>query len=261
MPPRRTQPNVFEPSITPERAYTAIKKQLASLQAMRSKNYIKSEAEEEEWKHFTHSIVERTFGPHSSNVRKFSMAKSAGDYFIAAYGSGVNHGLNQRNFEARIQALESFLKACLAELELIVPESEITGTYEPGDEYEFYRDIKSILSNVKDQVLIVDPYLSRELFDLYADGIDRSVQLRILTNNLPSDALAVAQKYATGGNLRLRTTNAIHDRAIFADDRVWMVGQSLKDAAKKKPTYIVEHDAALARPAYEDIWGKAQVVI
>jgi hypothetical protein len=99
------------------------------------------------------------------------------------------------------------------------------------------------------------------VFDLYADGIDRNIQFRILTNNLPSDALTVAQKYAGGGNLALRTTNAIHDRVIFADDRVWIVGQSLKDAAKKKATYIVEHDVTLMRPVYQDIWDKAQVVI
>jgi hypothetical protein len=64
-----------------------------------------------------------------------------------------------------------------------------------------------------------------------------------------------------GSNLEVRTTSAIHDRVIFADKRVWMIGQSLKDAAKKKPTYIVEHDWTLAGPAYETIWNNAHQVI
>jgi hypothetical protein len=153
------------------------------------------------------------------------------------------------------------LKACIAELEIIAPQDEVTGAYEPGEQYEFYRDIKSILANAKARILIVDPYLSREIFDIYADGIDRNTEFRILTTNHPADALAVAQKYAAGHNLALRTTNGIHDRVIFAGDRVWMVGQSLKDAAKMKPTYIIEHDEPLVRPVYEDIWKNAQAVI
>ena len=102
MPPRRSQEQPIEPSITPERARSAIKKQLASLQAMRGQNYQASEAAEQEWKHLTQSIIERAFGKHSSNMGKFSMAKSAGDYYMTPFGDAENYGLNQRNFEARI---------------------------------------------------------------------------------------------------------------------------------------------------------------
>ncbi|HUN86360.1 MAG TPA: hypothetical protein VMU48_18420 [Terracidiphilus sp.] len=73
--------------------------------------------------------------------------------------------------------------------------------------------------------------------------------------------LNVAQKYASGGNLELRTSNQIHDRLILIDDRVWFIGQSIKDAAKKKPTYIVEQDAANTRSVYENIWNSATKVI
>ena len=37
---------------------------------------------------------------------------------------------------------------------------------------------------------------------------------------------------------------------LFADGRVWLCGQSLKDAARKKPTYVVEHDEPLMRRIY-----------
>jgi hypothetical protein len=261
MPPRRTQERQVAASITPEVARGAIKKQLALLKAMRATNYHESEAAEQEWTQFTQSIIERAFGNPSSNLQKFYTAKSAGDYFLAPFGGSYDHGLDQRNFLARNQALEAFLNAVLAEIELLVPESEILGTYAPGNEYEFYKDITSILLTAKSAITIIDPYLNREIFEVYVNGIDRSVKVRILTSNPPGDALAIASKYASGGNLELRTTSAIHDRAIFADGRVWMVGQSLKDAAKKKPTYIIEHDAALMLPMYKDIWNNAKVII
>jgi len=258
---RKSQATVIEPSLSPARARTAIRNQLASICAMRGQRYDEAEGAEREWVQFTRSIVERTFGNPSSALLSFSRAKSAGEYYMVPFGSGINHDQNQRNFEARIQALESCLNAYLAELDLISPESEIAGIYAPGHEYEFYRDIRSILSTATTSIMIIDPYLNREIFEVYVDGIDRSVRLRILTHNPPCDALTIATKYAAGGNLALGTSTEIHDRVIFADGRVWMVGQSLKDAAKRKPTYIVEHDAVLILPLYEAIWGRATVLI
>jgi hypothetical protein len=71
----------------------------------------------------------------------------------------------------------------------------------------------------------------------------------------------LAQKYSTGGNFSFRSSNSIHDRVLFADNRVWLSGQSLKDAAKKKPTYIVEHDEPLMRSVYETVWKSAMLVV
>lgn len=92
-------------------------------------------------------------------------------------------------------------------------------------------------------------------------GLKRTVAFRLLSANLPPAVLSLAQKYASGGNLQVRSSSSIHDRVLFADNRVWLCGQSLKDAAKKKPTYIVEHDEPLMRPIYEDVWAKATPVI
>jgi hypothetical protein len=42
----------------------------------------------------------------------------------------------------------------------------------------------------------------------------------------------------------------------------WVIGQSIKDAARKKPTYIVEHaGAATMKGIYEGIWASAAVVV
>ena len=261
MSPRRAQEHGVPPTIPPETAYTALKGQLDSLQQLKGQRFEQADFEEREWTQFTRSIFEDAFGNPSSTLGSFNMAKSAGDYALTPFGGGYDYGLDQRNFETRIQSMESCLKGALKQLELRMPKSEVKGAYAPGQEYEVYKDIREILSQAKASIFIIDPYLDRGIFDLYVEGIGRSIQVRVLTNNLPSDAHTVAIKYAAGGNLQLRTTKAIHDRAIFADDRVWLLGQSIKDAAKQKPTYLIEHDGPLMLPLYEDIWNKATVLI
>jgi hypothetical protein len=82
----------------------------------------------------------------------------------------------------------------------------------------------------------------------------------LLGTNISAAVLTLAEKYASGGNLQFRSSNAIHDRVIFVDKRAWVCGQSLKDAAKRKPTYIVEVDEASIRSGYEAIWAASQVI-
>ena len=50
---------------------------------------------------------------------------------------GMSSGLIQQNFEKRIEAFAAMLRSGLAELELMMPEPELAGSYEPGDEYDF----------------------------------------------------------------------------------------------------------------------------
>ena len=264
MPARRAQPPEAAPNFPPEKAHAALTEQLSKLQALKGQNYEAAKPRESEWYQLTEKLFMRAFGEGSPNVRNFRYASSAGEhYMVTDFGGyrGPNHKLNQSNYEARLQAYESALKSSLDELKLDLPDVGIKGVYEPGQEYEFYRDIKEIVGLATKTLFVIDPYLSREIFDVYADAIPRPVQFRLLGANIPGDVLTLGQKYSSGGNFELRSSATIHDRVIFADTRVWMCGQSLKDAAKKKPTYIVEHDEALMRPVYETIWAASQKLI
>lgn len=237
---------------------------MEKLQSIKGQDYRTSRNAEEEWFQLTRKLILRSFGSGSPNYRDFGYARSAGETRIMVTGwgghPGVDHQQNQRNFEARLAAYENVLKSSLTELELDLPEPEIRGVYEPGEEYEFYIDVKSRVSLTQNALFVIDPYLSTEIFDVYADAIPRTVQFRLLGANVPAVVRSLAQKYASGGNFQFRSSNAIHDRVIFSDRRVWVCGQSLKDAAKRKPTYIVELDESLMRPIYESIWGASQVI-
>jgi hypothetical protein len=70
--------------------------------------------------------------------------------------------------------------------------------------------------------------------------------------------------YAKSRRLELRSSADVHDRAVFLDQRGWVIGQSIKDAARKKPTYMIELDEPLlnaVRNIYNGIWAVAAVVI
>jgi hypothetical protein len=252
---KRTQPSVSPPDLPPEKAHPLLKGQLATLQELKGQTYREARATEDEWFNLTERLVLRSFGSGSTNYSRFRAARSAGERFLSAFTDEARDNLmNQRNFEARLQAYEPVLKSSITELELDLPDKEINGVYEPGEEYEFYKDITGCLSLAQREIFVIDPYLSVEIFDVYACAIPRTVVFRLLSANVPPDVRTLAQKYASGGNFEFRSTNAIHDRVLFADGHVWLTGQSLKDAAKRKPTYIVEHDETLMRPVYEQIW-------
>ncbi len=261
MPLRRSQPAETPPDFPPEKAYEVLKAQLEKVQDLKGRNYNYQETKvaEDEWFNLTAKLVTRSFGSGSQNLSNFRRGRSAGDNFMSLSGD-IDYGLRQRNFEARLAAYEGALRSSISELELDLPDTEIKGVYVAGEEYEFYRDVTACLGLAQKEIFVIDPYLNTEIFDVYASSIPRTVAFRLLSANVPADVKTLAQKYAAGGNFAFRTSNSIHDRVLFADGRVWLTGQSLKDAAKKKPTYIVEHDEPLMRTVYEDIWNKATVI-
>jgi hypothetical protein len=259
MSPRRpTPPPPKPPDFSPEKTCRALQKQLAALDKLRGRKYHEVENEEEEWRNLTLNILNHGFGEGSENVSQFHHAKWAGEHYMG----GMSPGLIQQNFEKRIESFAAMLRSALAELELMMPEPELAGSYEPGDEYQFYRDLKTIVGFATSDLFIIDNYLDTQIFDVYMENVAPPVAVRVLTSQVSVSLRAVAEKYSKRGNLELRSSKDAHDRVVFSNDRCWVIGQSIKDAARKKPTYIVEHSgAATMKSIYEGIWPSATVIV
>ena len=154
------------------------------------------------------------------------------------------------------------LHRAVADLELRVPNSP-NQVFGPGAVYDFVRALRGVLNSATSSLLVVDPYLDDQIFDAYLSTVEQNVSVRLLTSDHakslgPSVRAFVAQKQIP---VEVRISRSIHDRVVFVDDRsCWVLGQSVKDAAKTKPTYLapLSSDAAkLKRPAYEQLWSTA----
>lgn len=248
------------PTLDPERALKALTRQLDSLQRLKNRRYDEAHPDEAEWTHLTHQIIEAAFGDPSSALRGFFGARSAGRHNIMGVGSGQL----QINFQQRIEAYEALLKGLISTLRLQLPEEEAQGIYEPGQEYEFYRDLSSLVQTATRDVFIVDAYLDEQVFNLYVSKVSDAADVRILSNKIGTNVGTVARMYARNKPLALRSSADIHDRVVFLDQRGWVIGQSIKDAAKRKPTYLIELGEPLltaSRNAHNAIWAAAAVVI
>jgi hypothetical protein len=253
-------PRMREPDFPYERALPAIRRQLERLQSFKGRAYDEAATEFTGWKQFTQSVVERTFGNPSSELNQYFSARSAGQYNLG----GMPRQQLQSNFEQKISEFETLLQSYIEMIELVAPQAEIKGTYEPGEEYIFYRDLSAIIEGARSQVMIVDAYLNEGVFNLYVEKVAAGVRVRILSNRIGPNVETVARMYASSGALELRSSTDIHDRVLLVDDRAWVIGQSLKDAAKTKPTYLIElQEPALTalRDAHETAWTGAHVIV
>lgn len=167
--------------------------------------------------------------------------------------------------QSTIAKMVSLLQRAIADLELRIPRNA-EQVYGPGAVYDFYRALKEIMESAQSTVFVIDPYLDEEVFDTYITPLSRNVTVRMLLIQFAAQVRAAIEKFALQHQIHIeaRSSNLLHDRVIFIDDNsCWVLGQSIKDAAKKKPTYIapLSADAAgLKLTHYEGIWSKGKIL-
>ena len=256
--PTRKQTESKPPDLAPERALREFETQLATLMNFKGRNYFDVRQEFEEWQHYTKTLIEKTFGNASSNLSGFYRVLQRGDFNIM----GIPSPVQQRNFQRFVEGYEPLLNSMIREIRLKLPENEVKGAYEPGQEFEVYRDLKKLIDSAKGEIFLIDNYLDRELFELYVDKVAAGIQIRLLTGKVSSDVETVAKKYVAGHKaFHLHVTRDVHVRILFVDNRCWVIGQSIKDAAKRKPTYIIEVSEPEHRSIYEPIWNASTPVV
>ena len=151
----------------------------------------------------------------------------------------------------------------IADLEMSVPvETEVS--FGAGEVYDFFRALNKVIASAETSIFIIDPYLDHTVFDHYLASRQEDVCIRLLLNHYAEKVVPAAEKYIAqhGSVLELRKSKSLHDRVIFLDNYVcWLIGQSIKDAAKAKPTYLVQLPPDVVPEKlnnYEEIWSSAE---
>ena len=164
-----------------------------------------------------------------------------------------------------VSGIVGTLHRAIADLELRMP-SSADKVFGPGAVYDFFKALRDLLSSAKQSIMIVDPYLDDQIFDVYLAAIAPEVAVRLLCGKNTAALKPAISKFTqqTKTKVEARTSEAIHDRVVFIDGRsCWVLGQSIKDAARAKPTYLAPLDASttdLKKAEYEKIWNSAMPV-
>jgi hypothetical protein len=164
-----------------------------------------------------------------------------------------------------VSKILGILHRAIADLEIKVPELPAQA-YGPGAVYDFLKNLRELLGSATAELFIVDPYLDDQVFDGYLSTVPNQLRVRLLVDLYASSVKAGLEKFVAQSkmNVEVRTSKGIHDRVVFVDGRsCWVLGQSIKDAAKSKPTYIapIALDAMQLKLAdYETIWAAAKII-
>lgn len=210
-------------------------------------NYTSSSREHKNWLGQAHALVSRW---DSLSAIEFKMACDHLD-MPTTYQINIT-----------ISKMLNILHRAIADIEFKVP-SNAQVSFDAGDVYDFFKALNKVIASAKKSLFIIDPYLDHTVFDHYLNSRKEGVSVRLLVNKNAIDLLPSSEKYIEqfGNILQIKKSKLLHDRVIFVDEYAcWLIGQSLKDAAKAKPTYLVplSPDVVSAKMAnYEEIWVHA----
>ena len=98
-----------------------------------------------------------------------------------------------------------------------------------GKIYDAYSLLMDILGKAKKEIIIIDNYAGRELFDITRNI---KVNIKIYTKNI--DSMAKKKYEEEYNNITIINTDIFHDRFIILDNTtLYNLGSSLKDIGKK----------------------------
>ena len=98
-----------------------------------------------------------------------------------------------------------------------------------GQIYDAYSLLIDILSKAKKEIIIIDNYAGKKLFDIIRNI---NVKVKIYTENIDNISKEKYEKQYS--NIEIITTNIFHDRFIIIDNKsLYHSGASFKDLGKK----------------------------
>jgi hypothetical protein len=160
----------------------------------------------------------------------------------------------------------------LGRSELAAPAASQGAFISAGNVFDAQLEIGKLLTNAKQEVWIIDPYMDEKALTDFAILGPENIAIRLLTDEatykptLPSASQRWTQQYGSRRPLqtRLSSPRKLHDRLLIIDTKdIWLLTQSLNAFAVRAPASIVRADQEMTKlklVAYEDIWGASTVI-
>lgn len=164
--------------------------------------------------------------------------------FTASLITPPNYFINLRNIRNAYRGIQTILHKARYDL-MMKTSGPLSIAISEGRPFDYFDEIRKIVSEAHDEILFVDPYLDADFVSQYLPQIRSEVQVKLLTSEKRSSSLVPAVKnYILQSELQVEVricTSKIHDRFVFVDgENCYQSGASFKDGAKKSPTTITQ---------------------
>ena len=162
----------------------------------------------------------------------------------------------------------------LSELELQVPAALQGSFIPPGDTWNGYAALVQLVQRDCTSLLIVDPYLSADVFLNFTAHTRAKNGTRLLSLQMAqyhAGLVAAAQRWDADPissqhpvQARYAPAKSLHDRHIIIDgSEVWNISQSMKDIAKNSAASVTRNNTHLSDAKaqhYEDLWNQSTTI-
>ena len=134
--------------------------------------------------------------------------------------------------------------------------------FNTGKTHSFDKFIREIFSSAVTEVFIADSYVDGKIFDTLLDQIPESVPISLLCNNKQGNFTVQAKRFNNQyKGFIAKSHNSLHDRFLIVDDKGYIIGPSLKDAARKSPAIVVQlnhADSKKLKKLFNSLWAQAK---
>ena len=129
--------------------------------------------------------------------------------------------------------------------------------------HTFDRYLRRIFAAANVEVLVADAWVDETTFDNVLDLVPKSVPLKLMYAEARGTFDQRARRFAKEFSMfQVRRYKRLHDRFLIVDEKGYMLGPSIKDAASESPALVVElvsKEKRLLRSFFDELWNSATI--
>ena len=149
--------------------------------------------------------------------------------FVAMKKIISNSLIEQKYINSLVLEHDTNIKLLQQSFDEFSSKEKVNHIFYDGQIYDAYSLLINILGMAKKEIIIIDNYAGKELFDITKNIM---VNIKVYTKNI--DEIAIKKYRQEYSNIEIINTDIFHDRFIIIDNKeLYNLGSSLKDIGKK----------------------------